>query len=340
LEKLGVARPAIVKRAELLRAQKADDPDWSHTFRKSPIYSEYMFEIDEPGRTIATFIRTRDGIDNTYLGLVNTEMNYHVERGYFFCILTGGTVTTSVACGDAQPVIFDVRLRVPVPATIANGRADFRTWIPLAQPSAFAIAPTGRVRLFGPASPAGEGPESIAQRASTYADGGAGMSQVEILDRDQITAFLEARRGKQVLIGCGDTRFRLAAEELSKWLKQTHNIDASITTAGSRLICRYDYMDGYGWPNSETEQASADILIGNARDNGLMWRYVWMTGNRYWLPLEINDTFPGIDRSVVMLSIPVVTDNGGKAVGKPADQKLIFGASFPAEAMRAVKAMQ
>jgi len=67
-----------------------------------------------------------------------------------------------------------------------------------------------------------------------------------------------------------------------------------------------------------------------------MWRYTWMWGvnDRYWLPLEINNAFPGAGRAVVMLSAPVVTDGSGKPTGKKAGQQLVIGASFPGEGWR------
>lgn len=74
----------------------------------------------------------------------------------------------------------------------------------------------------------------------------------------------------------------------------------------------------------------------------MMWRYVahWPFNERHWLPIEVNRHFPGPGRAIVMLSAPILTDSSGKSVGKKADvQRLVIGASFPAEASQAVAAL-
>ena len=345
--RLGIGRPVVVERGTFLRAQKADDPEWTHTFRLSPKYSEYMFEKDEPARSILAFLRKRDGIDNLYVGLVNSEMNYFLERGYFISILTGGQVTTAVALpapaegSPLQAVVFDARLGVPVPSRREGGRIVFDTWVPLAQPAAFAVAPGGEVRLFGPGKPSGDGPEVVAERTRLYA-GTETPAQIEILDADRIAAFLEERRGKSTVIACGDTRYRPAAESLAQWLKRSYEIDSRITTVGSRISCRWAYQDGFGYVSNGHEETAAEMLIGNCQDNGLMWRYTWMWGvdTRYWLPLEANSMFPGAGRAIVMLSSPVATDGSGRATGKEVPRQLVVGASFPSEALAAVRALQ
>jgi hypothetical protein len=113
------------------------------------------------------------------VGLVNSEMNYFLERGYFVSTLTGGEVTAAVTlpkrAPDAQPlrpVLFDVRLGVPVPIRQEGAQVVFTTWIPLAQPAAFALALDGTVRLFGDGTPTGDGPDVIAERTRTYTGNG------------------------------------------------------------------------------------------------------------------------------------------------------------------------
>ena len=71
-----------------------------------------------------------------------------------------------------------------------------------------------------------------------------------------------------------------------------------------------------------------------------MWKFLKLQGECWWLPLEVNQNFPGIDRWVVMLSAPVISDANGKVrPTKPEQQELVIGASFPSEAMMAVKAL-
>ena len=349
MESLGVTRRAVALKGTFLRAQKTDDPEWTHTFRFSPKYGEYMYETEEPARSVFPFVRRRDGIDNTYVGLVNSEMNYFLERGYFVSTLTGGEATVAVVpeLADGQQavpkdaVVFDARLLVPVPATIQGKTVTFTAYVPLAQPAGFAIAPTGKVRLFGEAKVTGDAPDAIAARTAKYA-GGKKLAGVEILDAGRIAAFLEARRGKTVTVGFGDTRYKPAADALAALLKAKYAIDCRLTGAGSRISCRWAYQDGFGYVTNGHEEAAAEILIGNCQDDALMWRYTWMWGvsDRYWLPLEINNTFPGAGRAVVMLSAPVATDGSGKSVGKKAGQQLIIGASFPGEALAAVEQMK
>lgn len=342
LEKLGVTRPVTVPYGRFLRAQSRDDGDWTHTTTNGPKFREYNLEEDRPARTVAAVARTREGIDNVYVGLLNTEGNYFWERGYFRSTLGGGQITVSVAVpaveGDKTfpPVAYDVRLGVPVPLTLRNGRGEFTTWLPAAQSSLIAVAPAGKVRLFGEATPHSESPAVVAQRTATYEEN-ATLAAVEVLDRPGIEDFLAARRDKTVTIGYGDVHFRPAAEMLAAWLKREYNIAATLTAAGRRTVIRQCYMDGFGYNQVLGEPTKADIVIGNSQQNGLMFRYALLSGDNAWLPLEANDDFPGLGHAFVTLSLPLVTQSNGRPGGRAADAQLVFAASFPAEAQQAVR---
>ena len=339
LAKYGITREVTLPEGSILRGQRGDDPDWGHIYRNNPIYHGFMFERDRPVRTVYAFHRKRDGIDNTYIGLCHTEGNYSTGRGYFRHTLIGARVTVSVAVEGDSPVAFDARLRVPVPWSSRQGERSFTAWVPLAQPAAFALAPAGNVRLFGPAKPTGIGSEELARITADYA-AGTGLGQIEILDRDRIAAFLDEHKGGKLVIACGDTRFRPAAQALADWLKDTRQIDSRITTEGPRVSCTKPYMDGWGWPGLGGDPVKAAVLIGNCQDNPLMWRFVLTSGSSQWLPFEINQNFPGIDRAIVMLSSPVLTNSDGVPHTTKPRQQLVIGASFPSEALRAVKALQ
>ena len=345
LEKRGVVRDVTVPYGRMLRAQRGDDPDWFHVARNAPRYQEYMFEEDRPARTVYSFLRTREGIGNLYVGLSHTEGNYFWERGYFISTLAGGEVQASVALnaptgqGAPVPVVFDARLEAPVPCALRGGRLEFSTWLPAAQSSAFAIAPDGKVRLFGRAQPSGDGPDAVAARVA-QCEGGAPVRDVEILDAPQIAAFLDARRGKSLLIGCGDTRLKAVGDEMAHWLKEAYGIDARVTMAGPRASCRFAYMDGFGYTQFGGEPVKADILIGNCQDNFLMQRFLTPQGWCSWLPLEVNEDFPGPGRALVMLSVPVITQSNGQPGGKVAEQQLVIGASSAAEAIDATRALR
>jgi len=345
LEKRGVVRQVVVPRGWMLRAQRGDDPDWFHVARNGPKYREYMYEADRPARTVYGFLRKRDGINNAYVGLSHTEGNYFWERGYFRCTLAGGEVTAAVAA-DAPPagsprlpLVFDARLGVPVPGRFQGGRVTFTTWLPAARSAAFAISPDGNVRLFGEAHLTGEGPQAVAARTAQY-ETAAGLAKVEVLEADAVAAFLEARRGKDLVIGCGDIRFQPVGEKLAAWLKASYAINASLSMAGPRASCRYAYQDGFGYTRFGADPVHADILIGNCQDNGLMQKFITPQDWVGWLPLEVNQEFPGLGRAVVMLSVPVVTQANGRPGGKVAGQQLIIGAGFPAEAMKAVDVLR
>jgi len=343
LTRAGITREVFVPSGRFLRAQLRDDGDWLHIFSNGPKYQEYLWEDERPARTIAAVARRREGVEGLTVCLLNTEGNYFWQRGYFRSTLGGGRVTVSAAVGrragaKAGPVVFDVRLRVPVPSTTRGRRAQFDTWVPTAQGSVFAVAPSGEVRLFGPATVRGDAPEAVAARVATYAAGEA-MAKVELLEPKRIAAFLEARRGKALVIGCGNRRFKPAAETLARWLKAAYGIRATITTAGRRCTIRKAYMDGFGYNRPLPEPVHADILVGNCQDNGLMYRFLLLSGQRYWLPLEVNQDFPGQGRAVVALSLPVATPESGRPGGKKTPQQLVLGASFPAEASLAVEAL-
>lgn len=341
LEKVGVKRELALPQGNFLRAQRGDDPDWFHVYRNAPKYSEYMFEEEQPVRTVTAYLRQRQGCDNRYVCLAHTEANYFWQRGYFRSMLSGAEVTISVASesdGEA-PVVFDARLAVPVPSTLQDDRVHFQTWLPMAQSAAFAVAPNGHIRLFGEGQPSGIGPDALAHITAEYADA-TELAEVEILERDTIGAFLNQLQGADIAIGCGDNRFKPVAETLAAWLKTAYGVNSHITTVGPRVSCRYDYMDSFGWPQYGVDPIQAAILVGNCQDNGLMWKFLKCHGEICWLPLEINQDFPGIGRAVVMLSSPVVTDANGNTSRTDGERQLVIGASFPSEARRAVQELR
>jgi len=339
LLRLAVEREVTLTRGNFLRAQRNDDPDWYHVYRNGPEYSEYMWEEERPVRTVEAFYRRRDGIDNAYVGLAHTEGNYFWQRAYFRCMLSGAVVDASVAAPGVAPVVFDARLGVPVPSSVKDGRADFTTWVPMAQSAAFAVAPAGNVRLFGEGKPSGIGPAQLLPQTAEYETGDQ-LQPVEILEHDQVASFIDGLKDTSVVIGCGDSRFKPVANELAQWLKRNYNIESRITVEGSRASCRYDYMDSFGWPGYGGPPVHAHILIGNCQDNGLMWQFLTLHGSVCWLPLEVNQNFPGIGRSVVMMSSPVISDANGRIRTTNAARQLVIGAGFPSEAMQAVKALE
>ena len=342
LEKAGVVRPVTVPSGRFLRGQLRDDGDWFHILSNGPKFQEYNLEEDRPARTIAAVTRRREGIDNVYVCLLHTEGNYFWERGHFRSTLAGGHVQVSVAVTpstNATPVVFDARLQVPVPATLRKDRVEFPTWMPAAQGAVFAVAPDGKVRLFGEAAVHGEGPADVLARTAPY-ESAKGLAAVEILEPARIAEFLDARRGTNVVIGCGNSRYRPAAVALAGWLAKTHSIRAEVTMAGPRMLIRQVYMDGFGYGQVQPDPAKPDILVGNCQENGLMYRFQLLTGDNYWLPLEPNLDFPGAGRALVMLSVPVMTRSDGKPGGKECSQQLVIGAGGPAEAMQAVESLE
>jgi hypothetical protein len=366
LEKRGVKRELVPAHGRMLRSQRGDDPDWYHIFRNNPEYREYMFETDHPVRAIYAVPRVREGIDNRYVTLNNTQANYLWERGYFVSTLAGGRVTTAVMAEDdweESPVIFDARLRVPVPGQIKEGRIKmqlvdkgytareaqpahmegryllFETWLPAAHPAGFAIAADGKVRLFGESTPDSESPETALKRTQEYASGEK-LGSVEVLAADRIADFLDERRGGELMIGCGDRRYRPVGESLAEWLAEEYDIEARITTAGPRATTNYSYMSGFGWTRYGKNPVEADILVGNDQSNGMMWKFADCKDWVHWLPLEVNSDFPGLGHVVVMLSLPVQTRANGNPGGKRAAQQLIIGASNPADALRGVEGLQ
>jgi len=338
LDKLGIRRDLILPSGTFLRAQRGDDPDWSHVYRNSPTYASYMWEQERPVRTVAAYLRRRDGIDNTYIGLSHTEGNYFSDIAYFRCFLTGGNIDVSVVSPGEGAVVFDARLDVPVPSTPSDERIQFRTWLPIGQSAAFAAAPGGAVRLFGKGNTSGASQEEIAARTATY-ESGDQMSDTEILHRDDIAAFLDSLAGESIVIGCGDTTFRPVAETFARWLADTRGIQSRITIEGPRASCRFDYMDSFGWPHYGDDPVHAHVLIGNAQDNGLMFKFLRVHGNHSWLALEVNQRFPGLGKGVVMLSSPVLTGGNSHIVRQNERRQLVVGSSFPAEAMKAVEAL-
>ena len=366
LEKRGLNRQLVPASGRMLRSQRGDDPDWYHIFRNNPEYREYMFETDRPVRAIYAVARQREGTGNSYVTFTNTQANYLWERGYFVSTLAGGRVTMAVLAEDRwedAPVVFDARLRVPVPARITEGRIKmqlvdrgytareakpahmegrylrFETWLPVAQPAGFAIATDGQVRLFGRSEPDSESPSAAYERTQEYIEGEK-LASTEILDAGEVSDYLEARRGEDIVIGCGNRRYRPVGEQLAGWLKEEYDITARLTTAGPRASTNYTYMSGFGWTRYGDNPVEADILVGNDQSNGLMWKFADCKDWVHWLPVEVNKDFPGLGHAIVMLSLPIRTRANGQPGGRSAPQHLIIGAGNPADAMRGVEALQ
>ncbi len=353
LTRLGLVPAVILSQGRFLRTQRGDDPDWYHIYRDGPGYQEYIFESEQPVRSVLAFPRVREGVDGLYIGLVHTEANYLWERGYFRSTLAGGFVSVDVAIPGA-PVpatvtVLDVRLGVPVVCTAPKRAAGaaasepprlrFETWVPAAQAALFALSTNATVRLFGPATPPGEAPAELAARVAAHAAGDL-PAAIEIDNPAAVVAFLNARRGTTLHIGCGDRRFQPAAQALALWLTNTLAIAADVTLAGPRASCRNDYMDSFGWPSYGGDPLHAEILLGNCQDNGLMWRFLTLHGECGWLPLEVNQDFPGTGRALIMTSMPFVTRADGKRGGKAHASQLVLGASDPGDVQRAVTALQ
>ncbi|MFP4026359.1 MAG: beta-galactosidase [Candidatus Brocadiia bacterium] len=365
LEKRGVKRELVPAYGRMLRSQRGDDPDWFHIFRNNPEYREYMFETDRPVRAVYAIPRKREGIDNFYVTFTNTQANYLWERGYFVSTLAGGRVMMAVLAEDRweeTPVVFDARLRVPVPAEIKKGRIKmqlvdrgytareakpahmdgrylrFETWLPVSRAAGYAIAPQGKVRLFGQTEPDGETPDAVFEKTQAC-EKGEKLRATEILAPAEIGEFLEKRRGKELLIGCGDRRYRPVGEELATWLREKYNIEAKTTTAGPRATTNCTYMSGFGWTRYGKNPVEADILVGNDQSNGLMWKFADSKDWVHWLPVEVNQDFPGLGHAIVMMSLPVRTRANGQPGGRGAPSHLIIGASNPSDALRAVKEM-
>ncbi|MGI6495350.1 MAG: beta-galactosidase [Kiritimatiellia bacterium] len=358
LARRGVVRPAVLVRGRYLRSQRGDDPDWYHVYRNGPNYQEYMFEEETPVRASYCFPRRREGVDALYVGIANTEINYMWERGYFISTLAGAILTAEVAVPEAPAagagLVVDARLGVPVPFTAipareASGdqpadaaRLRFATWIPAAQSAVFAVTAGGSVRLFGKTPPAGDTPEAVRARVAEASAGDVLPAGVTIHHPEEVRAYLERLREKEgVLIGCGDRRFLPAANLLAERLRTRLGVTASVTMAGARVEnCRDDYMDGYGWPGYGAPPVHADILLGNCQDNGLMYGFISLQGECGWLPLEVNQDFPGMGRSLVMLSLPCLSRADGRHSARLAPgRQLVLGASQPEDCLRAVEAL-
>jgi hypothetical protein len=169
---------------------------------------------------------------------------------------------------------------------------------------------------------------------------GKDLDEVEMLAPGWIASFLDQRRGKDLLIGCGDQRYRPAGDALAAWLQEHYAIRARTIIAGPRASCRMAYQDGFGYTQYGPDPVQADILIGNVQDNALMWKFQSCQGWGGWLPVEVNRDFPGMGHAIVMLSAPVVTQPDGQAGGKQAPQQLVIGGGSPAETMRGVQALE
>ncbi|HUW34245.1 MAG TPA: hypothetical protein VM223_21780, partial [Planctomycetota bacterium] len=121
-----------------------------------------------------------------------------------------------------------------------------------------------------------------------------------------------------------------------------YQIESRITCEGPRGQCSKSYMLGFGFFQPDPAPVRPEILIGNCQDNGLMWRFIMRDARveMGWLPLEVNQTFPGLGRAVIMLSCPISTQLDGKPrTDVPADPQLVIGASSAAEAVKGVEAV-
>jgi len=335
LGSLGVTRPLVLTKSDVLRAQNRDDADWFHVYQRGPTYAEYQWETDNHVHSFIANTRQRAGTDTTYLCLMNTEMNYLIERGYMQSFVTSARVTVQARAPNAKRLV-DVGLNVPVPFTQSGETITFAAWTPMSQGKVFAVSPSDTVRLFGTPRVAGVQADELEKRCAEYTKGD--LDAVVVINRKAVGEFLRGLRGKEIRIGCGTPDYLPAAESLARHLKQRLQIIAKPTLAGARTWVRYAYQDGFGYPQTRPEEADAAILIGNTVENGLMFRYEWhWTRDRQWLPLNVNEAFPGAGHSVIQLSLPVETTGKGLPESKPVESKLILGATNPQDARRAVE---
>ena len=343
LSKKGIFPDAAAVSGVFLRAQLRDDGDWYHHTVNGPRYREYHLEEDRPARTVYALTRIRDGIDNIYVCALNTEANYFWERGYFRSTMGGGKTVISVALPSVAqmsnnvPLAWDIRLGVPVPLARKGDRWELATWLPAAQGRVFAVAPAGSVRLFGSPAPRGEGPAVLFSRTASLT-GAATLPEVAFTDEPaDIAAYLREKKESGVTIAYGEPGYRRAAQSLGAWLLAKHGIKCKLTAAPRRTVIRKGYMDGFGWNRVMPEPCGADILIGNTQDNPMMLRFVLFAGEAAWLPVGVNENFPGPGRAIIMLSYPIATEAPARARIQPNSRQLVIGASSPAEAEKAVK---
>jgi hypothetical protein len=335
LGSLGVERPLVITKSDILRAQNRDDGDWFHVYQRGPSYAEYQWETDNHVHSFVANTRQRAGTDTTYLCVMNTEMNYLLERGYMQAFVTAARNEVQTRAPNTKRLV-DVGLDVAVPFAQSGDTITFTTWTPLSQGKMFAASPSETVRLFGNPRLAGVQPDELETRCTEYTKGR--LSDVTVIDRKAVREYVHGLRGREIVIGCGTPDYLPAAEDLAKHLKARLQITAKPTLAGARTWVRHAYQDGFGYSQARPEEADAAILIGNTVDNGLMFRYEWhWTRDRHWLPLNVNATFPGAGHAVIQLSLPVQTTGSGLPEHKPTERKLILGASNPNDAARAVE---
>lgn len=247
--------------------------------------------------------RDRPGVATRYLAVANRESAYAGERAAVqFWMMPH--LFEIVLRDPGIRRIYDIGAQAPVAFERIESGVRFRTSVPPALGRVFAVSATDAVALFEGAGYPGISFDALALRVEHFADAAAAPTESQVLQPDEIRAWLVAQRGRRLQVGCGDKAYRRAAARLVEWLRERLALEAEVTLDDGRFELRNRERFEVSY-----QPAPARILIGNSWSSNTLAAHdcAWPYNNadapaRPSARLTATYAWPGGERGVVALT--------------------------------------
>lgn len=325
-------------------------------------YEARLLETDEPNHSLTIGLRSREGLETTWLTVWNRDSAYAVGRGYAHFMAAPTHAVIRINRPDVR-AIYDVLNRTYVP--VARGdlsRRDRRTRQPADQDACvsfiatlppyfgrvYAISTGPRVDVFSEGEPPGVSDDELVRRVTALAQPQPQTpAQVLVWDRAALAAWLANRpKDRPLVVAYGSEAWRPVAEKLAAAWRE-RGIETVLSGLG--VVHETDDPDPLlRWRGARyrRELETIDVLIGNDWSNTNLADLsgAWQASRHAnpVQPVSVNRVFPGGDRAVLFATRPFYVQDGGSR--KPfkdlfhrfrvAPSMLVIGASSPAGAER------
>ena len=372
-EELGVDQAVQVPRSRMMRFTGTEASGPTMTYPSiSESYQDKRDHTEGPNHSFNVGLRTREGVDTTYLTVFNRDSAYAYGRGYIHYMASPTYAVVRINRTDVTAV-YDVLNGVHVPFVRGDmsGRADregnypdadecisFEAVVPSYFGGLYAIATDDRrVEIFEDRRPSGVPDEVLAERVETLAQPWD-QPEVLVLEEAAIERWLVDRREKQpeqaIHISYGSMDYVGAAARLAEALRRR---GFEVRSTPLELQHRSPNPDPYYSHRRQRYRRPTeriDVFIGNEHTNSNLadltaaWQATEHANPRQHL--SVNREFPGGDRAVLQLTYPFHVRRPRRRRRKkgfpatyhdfrPHPRELIVGASSPEGAERGVEAL-
>ena len=315
------------------------DVSWPSGFmpRAMQEYRDFTWQ-QTGGSSVELMLRTREGNPSSYLELYNRESTYGQQPGIVQVEASSKQLKLEVRDPQAK-LVYDLSLGCPVPATFEAGkRVVFSTLIEPAMSRMFVISPDDTIRRYQGNRTQGGASDADLRLAVARVAGNSDAPLINIINANDIRAFLAERGGKGMVISCEQPEYLPAAQKLAAAIQAATRIEARITRNAPRIKANSPFFGLGGAGQNHELLEEPDILLGNRAGSHHIARYaVSMTYNTTMrLPFMPTRHFPGPGKNIVMLTRPYqrIWGPGRPEVNEkdlfkeqPAPSTLVIGAS-------------